>query len=1489
MQPEDITVEVRSDAFGRIGTVDPDFITDLKMVKRFNNVGSWTMSLPTEAPMASQLAQKGRGIVVSGPVGLTDYEPAVPPTYGLGASLINLCTNPQFDTSAGAIEIWRNQATNPSFEAFSGTTEVRRNQVTNPKAISGGSGWGANSAGGASTQTYLTGSGLPSPLPTEYTRMAWTSAALGAGGGRTMPTTVALSVGVHQVSMYVRTSLAQNVRISSQGGTWLGSFTSQPVVTTVANTWVLVTGFVNVTTSGTFIGYVEAASGGHNWAIGETLDTTGGMIVSTTGTVSVPYFDGTVSQDSDLTASWTGTAHASASILSGGTVTSTVHGQNRGISSTQWASSGARSLRQIPWGTNGSNSRIAGDAASLSGSGVTFVAGRTYTVKAKLRLLAPQTGTLNGEARRVTVSYNGTGGTVVRSTQAANAGGVSDHVVRFTIPADATYCDVLVWNGAPNGGGDTWWDDIMVVEGQYTGGFFDGSAPVKVRRNLAWDPRATSLSGIDGKGMVTQRWYGGGSNAGNTTLVASGGPSDGPASFKRKTWTVVSAANVQDVAFSFVTGVGAAAFPVTAGQTWTFSYWYRTSWAAAGTNNEIVVTYYDAAGVSMGNSSGPLQAFPAANVWTRISRTLTIPAGAASMQIWHNFYSVASPPSVGSTLDGTGLLAELSGSLGTYFDGFSSFAAMYPYSSSWEGAPNASMSYLYDADLTQVWTGTANASASVLNGQRPTTTSINQDSTPPGVGYTKSYRHLNVDGTYSLRWVRDALDTDSTYRILSLSSGIFNGLAAGTSVTVKLRVFSQTAINLMVGILNPSGIGPGANQTKAVPAGVWTDLTFVYVLSIAGDASHHIYVTTPGAGTIVDFDYQFAVAENYTGGYFDGYTPDDSYPGYAYSWSGTANGSTSVRNVITITDPGSPPIEPQVTYGILFSGPVTEFTKVTTSEDSTGTWFFTGVDDNIHSADGNAWPEPSNDDPTTQTEAYDVRTGAAETLLRGYMADNLVDGVAPPSRAITGLTLAGGDLARGGTVTARARFTQMGKVLSDIATLGGLGFDIVQENAGLKFYVYEPQDKSSTVRMDIANDMLSKTEYGFGAPTATRVIVAGQGEGVDRQFIAVTTPEAGDEELAWGRKIESFKDRRDTGDPLELEQDGLLLVTENGKTITSLSVVPNSQETMQYSIDWRLGDIVAIVIGDEELVATVTEAVIAVGAQGVLTAATIGAPVGFDFESKIAQQQSEQGSRIAALERSSENNGISPSVAATPDTLVLRDGNGRAKVAEPAVDGDIANKIYVDNKFLIPAIPGAVDLNTYLTSGDFIQTTNANATLALNYPVDGKAGLLEVFTYLGHTYQRYTLRDDRIQYNRRWDVVAGTWTSWLRQINAADFSDTGWLPLPFNSGYQTFSAPATTYECSYRVVNIAGMIKVSLKGLVERIAGSMAANTAYTPVFTMPVDARPTKNSYFPMGTSTSTTGAALFVSPTTGVTEIRVHTVALTWVSLDGIEYWAN
>lgn len=345
--------------------------------------------------------------------------------------------------------------------------------------------------------------------------------------------------------------------------------------------------------------------------------------------------------------------------------------------------------------------------------------------------------------------------------------------------------------------------------------------------------------------------------------------------------------------------------------------------------------------------------------------------------------------------------------------------------------------------------------------------------------------------------------------------------------------------------------------------------------------------------------------------------------------------------------------------GWVVSGPMISVSHKQEAQDVEGTLFFVGADDMVHLADGAAFPDPAEEDPGAQTLAHDVRTGNAETVMRAYLNANRGPG-APSSRRINAIALQT-NLNRGDTITARARFDNLGQLISECALQGGgLGFDMVQNNTSIEFKVYVPQDKSATVRMDIANDMLTKTEYGYGSPTATRAIVAGQGEMVDRKFVQVTSTDSLAAETQWGRKIEYFKDRRDTNDDTELTLEGEAIVGVNGVTVKSLSVTPADDiANQEFGIDWFLGDKVGVVVDGQPISAVVTEAVIIMDTEGVRVGATLGDPVGFDYDAKLVQKQQDQEKRLALVEKNSASSATVDGLSSDLAAFILEVANKR--------------------------------------------------------------------------------------------------------------------------------------------------------------------------------------------------------------------------------------
>jgi len=318
-----------------------------------------------------------------------------------------------------------------------------------------------------------------------------------------------------------------------------------------------------------------------------------------------------------------------------------------------------------------------------------------------------------------------------------------------------------------------------------------------------------------------------------------------------------------------------------------------------------------------------------------------------------------------------------------------------------------------------------------------------------------------------------------------------------------------------------------------------------------------------------------------------------------------------------------------------FSGPTNEAKRSQSTDDPEGVWTISGLTDDVILGERLAYPTPASADVTAQTSEADVRTGKASTVMIGFVNANLGPS-APAARKLSSVSLAA-DGALGSTITASARFETLGKLLTRIASLDGLGFTLKQSGSNLVFSVYQPTDRSAYVRMDIDNKLLTKSEYTYTAPGATRAIVAGAGDGIDRTFLEVTTSFSTDSETSWGRRIEVFKDQRSDVDTTALTQAGTEELTTKGKTLEAVSVSPSDDVTMAFGTDWFLGDKVSVVVGSTSIVQIVTEVGFKISEDGVRIGATVGSPSVADAESTVADVQVNQEERISNLERNTSS------------------------------------------------------------------------------------------------------------------------------------------------------------------------------------------------------------------------------------------------------------
>lgn len=377
-----------------------------------------------------------------------------------------------------------NLFTNPAFEATSGTVEVRRNHSVYPAPISAAD-YSYSVGDEVSVSTLVTGA-TDGPLPgiTRYIRRTVTTARTtpSAGGFYSYNRAPAApAVGDNGIaSVYVRSSSAIQMALvtswRTDAGVTVGGAATGPTVTLVPGVWTRLEVQPVVATEGaTNIGWwATVRSSTPPLPDGATLDITG--VLTEKSMVIGQYFDGSFSPDSDLTPSWTGTATASASILTGALTTNTTHGGTRTISSLQWALTGARSIRLIPISTSTSTYSDIGGGTGAMRNGM--VAGRKYTVLCTCRVLSLQKGSLDPLARRIVVYHRAgsTGAyTAISSYQAPNESGEHEVRLTFNLPSGTTEAFVRLFNGASVGGGDVWWDNFALIEGEYNGLYFDGS------------------------------------------------------------------------------------------------------------------------------------------------------------------------------------------------------------------------------------------------------------------------------------------------------------------------------------------------------------------------------------------------------------------------------------------------------------------------------------------------------------------------------------------------------------------------------------------------------------------------------------------------------------------------------------------------------------------------------------------------------------------------------------------------------------------------------------------------------------------------------------------------------------------------------------------------------------------------------------------------------------------------------------------------------
>lgn len=189
------------------------------------------------------------------------------------------------------------------------------------------------------------------------------------------------------------------------------------------------------------------------------------------------YFDGSiVSADADLTNSWTGTAHASTSVMRGVQVRTTATGtagQKIDYQTVSSPAAGSKAYRAY---------LITTAAIGIAPQDFTVTSGSTYTLFMKVRA--------NNRNQFVTPRLQSTLGAGVTLTQ-----GVWTTIKQTIVAGGGTsaFTGLLIAASSGHQVGDTIdIDSMMIVQGAYTGDYFDGNSTDSGNTTYAWTGTANS-------------------------------------------------------------------------------------------------------------------------------------------------------------------------------------------------------------------------------------------------------------------------------------------------------------------------------------------------------------------------------------------------------------------------------------------------------------------------------------------------------------------------------------------------------------------------------------------------------------------------------------------------------------------------------------------------------------------------------------------------------------------------------------------------------------------------------------------------------------------------------------------------------------------------------------------------------------------------------------------------------------------------------------
>jgi hypothetical protein len=250
---------------------------------------------------------------------------------------------------------------------------------------------------------------------------------------------------------------------------------------------------------------------------------------------------------------------------------------------------------------------------------------------------------------------------------------------------------------------------------------------------------------------------------------------------------------------------------------------------------------------------------------------------------------------------------------------------------------------------------------------------------------------------------------------------------------------------------------------------------------------------------------------------------------------------------------------------LLISGPVTSI--VGTGPLATSVIAFY-VDDDFRILDNTlGWPLPTAAVTSQTVENYKA-SGPAETVFKNLVTANCKTRLGMP------VTVAASS-GRGSSIDVSLRFDSIADKMFPVMDNAGVGCKVYQSGSGLIVDCYTPKTFPFVLSED--SGIVQNWAWTSSAPTATRTVVGGQGEGTARVFTLMVSTDG--REAAVGYPVEKFTDARDADTATLLTSRGQAALDE-GVSKSGFSLTLAETDNFRYGGDGvHVGDMVTVDIG----------------------------------------------------------------------------------------------------------------------------------------------------------------------------------------------------------------------------------------------------------------------------------------------------------------------